>query len=58
MVAAVLTLIWRQVPSVQELTRMLEQEELLWGKAVKISQQGLSQRFLGLTAELLEKSFS
>jgi len=30
MVAAVLTLIWRQVPSVQELSRMLEQQELLW----------------------------
>jgi len=35
MIAAVLTLIWRQVPSVQELTRMLEQQELLWGRAVK-----------------------
>jgi len=37
MVAAVLTLIWRQVPSVQELSRMLEQQELLWEKAVKVS---------------------
>jgi len=26
-----------QVPSVQELSRMLEQQELLWGKAVKVS---------------------
>jgi hypothetical protein len=29
MVAALLTLIWRQVPSVHELTRMLNREELL-----------------------------
>jgi len=35
MVAAVLTLIWRQVPSVQELSRMLEQQELLWEKQSK-----------------------
>lgn len=57
MVAAVLTLIWRQVPSVGELTRMLEQEELLWGKAVQVSQQALSQRFLSFPAELFEGVF-
>ena len=57
MVAAVLTLIWRQVPSVQELTRMLEQEELLWGQAIKVSQQALSQRFLGFPAVLFERVF-
>lgn len=57
MVAAVLTLIWRQVPSVQELARMLEQQELLWGKAVKVSQQGLSQRFLCFPSELFERVF-
>lgn len=57
MVAAVLTLIWRQVPSVQELTRMLQQHELLWGKAVLVSQQALSQRFLGFPAELFERVF-
>lgn len=31
MVAAVLTLLWRQVPSVCELTRMLARERFLWG---------------------------
>lgn len=30
MLAAVLTMLWRQVPSVQELTRMLAREDLLW----------------------------
>lgn len=57
MVGAVLTLIWLQVPSVQELTRMLQQHELLWGKAVLVSQQALSQRFLGFPAELFERVF-
>ncbi len=57
MIAATLTLIWRQVPSVHELTRMLEQQELLWGKALKISQQALSQRFLSFPAILFERVF-
>lgn len=37
MLTAVLTLLWRQVPSVQELTRMLAREDLLWCKAVAVS---------------------
>ncbi len=57
MIAATLTLIWRQVPSVHELTRMLEQQELLWGKALKVSQQALSQRFLSFPAILFERVF-
>jgi Transposase DDE domain len=57
MVAAMLTVIWRQVPSVHELTRMLEQKELLWGKAVQVSQQALSQRLLSFPAELFERVF-
>ena len=55
MVAAVLTILWRQVPSVRELTRMLAREELLWCQAVKVSQQALSQRFLAFPAELFER---
>jgi hypothetical protein len=31
MLSAVLTLLWRQVPSVQELTRLLAREDVLWG---------------------------
>lgn len=54
MVAAVLTMLWRQVPSVHELTRMLAREDLLWCQAVKVSQQALSQRFLAFPAELFE----
>ncbi|MBD1914288.1 MULTISPECIES: hypothetical protein [Cyanophyceae] len=33
MMAAILTLLWRQVPSVRELCRVLNREDLLWCKA-------------------------
>ncbi|NJN10804.1 MAG: hypothetical protein HC815_23560 [Richelia sp. RM1_1_1] len=36
---------------------MLEQKELLWGKAIKVSQQALSQRFLSFPPELFERVF-
>jgi len=55
MLAAVLTLVWRQVPSVRELNRMLAREDLLWAKAVKVSQPALSQRLLTFPAELFER---
>jgi hypothetical protein len=55
MVAAVLTMLWRQVPSVHELSRLLAREELLWCRAVKVSQQALSERFLVFPAELFER---
>lgn len=54
MVAAVLTMLWRQVPSVRELCRMLEREDLLWCERVKVSHQALSERFLVFPAELFE----
>lgn len=57
MVAAVLTLLWRQVPGVQELTRLLAREDLLWCRATKVSQQALSERFLVFPAELFERVF-
>lgn len=57
MLAAVLTMLWRQVPSVQELTRMLAREDLLWCKATIVSQQALSQRFLSFPAALFEQVF-
>ena len=57
MVAAVLTLLWRQVPSVQELTRLLAREDLLWCKAVDVSQAALSQRFLEFPSSLFERVF-
>ena len=57
MLAAVLTMLWRQVPSVQELTRMLAREDLLWCKATIVSQQALSQRFLSFPAAVFERVF-
>ena len=55
MLAAVLTLVWRQVPSARELNRMLARENLLWVKATSVSQQALSQRLLTFPAELFER---
>lgn len=57
MVALVLTLLWRQVPSVRELSRMLAREDLLWCRAVKVSQQALSERFLVFPAKLFERVY-
>lgn len=57
MTALVLTILWRQVPSVRELTRLLAREDLLWCKAIKVSQQALSERFLAFPAELFENVF-
>lgn len=55
MLAAVLTLVWRQVPSGRELNRMLARENLLWAKAIFVSQQALSQKLLTFPAELFER---
>lgn len=57
MVAAVLTLLWRNVPGVQELTRLLHNEGFLWIEATKVTQKALSQRFLTFPAILFEKVF-
>jgi hypothetical protein len=57
MVAAVVTLLWYQVPSVGELTRMLNRQDLLWAKAVSVSRQALSERFLSFPYELFEHVF-
>lgn len=55
MVAAVLTLLWRQVPSVCELSGVLAREDCLWAPRLKVSQQALSQRFLSFPAELFQR---
>jgi len=55
MVAAVLMMLWRQVPSVCELTKMLGREELLWTGTVKVSQPALSKRLLTFPAELFQR---
>ena len=57
MVAAVLTLLWRQVPGVQELNRLLAREGFLWCQITKVTQQSLSERFLVFPSELFERVF-
>lgn len=44
MVAFVLEMIWRQISGVNELTRLIQTEALLWASPRKVSQQALSQR--------------
>ena len=57
MVAAVLTLLWRDVAGVTELTRMLAREGFLWCTPTQVSQQALAQRFLSFPAQLFERVF-
>lgn len=57
MLAAVLTLIWRNVAGVRELNRMLGREGFLWCKPIQVSNQAISQRFLTFPAELFERVF-
>lgn len=57
MVAAVLTILWRDVAGVRELTRMLARENLLWCDRLKVSQQAVSKRFLTFPSELFEEVF-
>lgn len=52
-VALVLTLIWRQVPSVSELVRLAAREPLLWlQESVTVSQQAVDLRLRTLPADL------
>jgi hypothetical protein len=57
MVAAVLTLLWRDVAGVTELTRMLAREGFLWCSPKTVSQQAIAQRFLSFPSQLFEKVF-
>jgi hypothetical protein len=55
MVALVLGLIWRQVPSISTLVALLAREPLLWAPPRRVSQQALSLRLRSLPAELFER---
>lgn len=57
MVAAVLTLIWRDVAGVRELSRILAREGFLWCEPTQVSQQAVSQRFLTFPTEIFERVF-
>jgi hypothetical protein len=55
MMAFVLELIWRQISGVCELTRIVQDESVLWASPVKVSQQALSERLTTMPAELFER---
>jgi len=57
MVAAILAMLWRQIPSVCELTKTLNREGVLWMKAAKVSQPALSKRLLNFPSELFQQVF-
>ena len=57
MVAAVLTLLWRDVAGVTELTRLLAREGFLWCNPTQISQQAVSRRFSSFPYVLFERVF-
>jgi len=52
MVALVLSMVWRQIGEVTELTKMLRTEGLLWAEPRQVSQQALSERFRTFPASL------
>ena len=55
MVAIVLAMLWRHIPGVCTLQRMLARERLLWVEPFAVSQPSLSERFLTFPAELFEQ---
>jgi hypothetical protein len=55
MVALVLAMLWRRVPGVCTLQRMLACERILWTQPTRISQPALSERFLTFPAVLFER---
>lgn len=57
MIAAILALLWRQIPSVCELAKTLKREGVLWMRPVKVSQPALSKRLLIFPAELFQRVF-
>jgi hypothetical protein len=54
MVALLLALIWRQIPSVTTLVDTLVRERLLWVPPRRVTQQAFSQRLQSLPASLVQ----
>jgi hypothetical protein len=55
MVALVVTMLWRQIPSVGTLVRLLATEGFLWNSSVQVSQQALNQRLRTFPASLFQR---
>jgi hypothetical protein len=52
MVALVLTMVWRQVPAVSQLVRMVSRDSLLWTPPINVSQKAFSLRLGSLPEQL------
>ena len=57
MMAIVLSLVYRQIPGLREVQRVLSQEGLLWVEQLEVSVQALSQRLRKLPIELFSLVF-
>lgn len=55
MMALILALIWRRIPGVCTLQRMLARERILWTTPTTVSQPALSDRFLTFPAVIIER---
>jgi hypothetical protein len=55
MIAAILAMLWQQIPLVCELTKTLNREGVLWMRPAKVSQPALSKRLLTFPAELFQQ---
>lgn len=57
MMAIVVSLVYRQIPGLSELIRVLESEGLLWVEALSVSKQAISKRLQTLPAALFAQVF-
>jgi hypothetical protein len=58
MVAIVVSLVWRNLPSLSEVLRLLASEGLLWVSALEVSKQALSKRLDKMPASLFAQVFN
>lgn len=58
MVGILLSLVWRQIPSVRVLNQTLAREPLLWVAPTTVSQQAISRRLTSLPATLFAQLFA
>ena len=58
MMAIVVSLVWRQIPSLAEVLRVLEHEGLLWQSPLAVSRQALAKRLARLPVELFASLFN
>lgn len=55
--AIVLSLVWRQIPSLSDVLRLLAKEDLLWAESMSVSVEALSKRFRTMPSSLFAALF-